>query len=242
MQSANQITGRKCPSGRHTMDPNWTVCPYCEGERKSREQSVYREPESVTFSDTRKTSIGESVTDSHRVTKPMPQQTPPPNVGGYGGQGDKRKIMGVLITYDVLHHPEGKIFPVREGKNYIGAATVNREPGDPQCDIYIPDDPKLSAAHALILCRHGVFEAVDLESTNGTFIDGKMIPLRGSDVPDMCSILTGTTTFTFIKVPTLGGPALTPDIPQPTESKVERPESTEETPKPPKDDRPTYVP
>jgi hypothetical protein len=207
MQSANQITGRKCPSGRHTMDPNWTVCPYCEGERKSREQSVYREPESVKFSDTRKTSIGESVTDSHRVTKPMPQQTPPPNVGGYGGQGDKRKIMGVLITYDVLHHPEGKIFPVREGKNYIGAGTVNREPGDPPCDIYIPDDPKLSASHALILCRHGVFEAVDLESTNGTFIDGKIIPISGKEVPDMCGILTGSTTFTFMKVVTPGGPS-----------------------------------
>lgn len=220
MQSANQNTGRRCPSGRHPMDPNWDVCPYCEGERKSREQSEYREPESVTFSDTRKTSIGESGSNSQRVTKPMPQQTPPPKAGGYGGQGDKRKIMGVLITYDIVDHHEGWIFPVREGKNYIGAGTVNREPGDPECDIHIPKDLKLSAAHALILCRHGIFEIVDLESTNGTFLDGKMIPLRGSDVPDMCSILTGSTTFTFMKVVTLGSLSIPPVIiPPPTTNK-----------------------
>ncbi|MFZ2170000.1 MAG: FHA domain-containing protein [Methylococcaceae bacterium] len=237
MQSANQNSGRRCPSGRHPMDPNWDVCPYCEGERKSREQSAYREPESVTFSDSRKTSVGESVSNSRRETKPMPQQTPSPNVGGYGGQGDKRKIMGVLISYNILGHPEGKIFPVREGKNYIGAGTVNREPGDPQCDIYIPNDPKLSASHALILCRHGVFEAVDLESTNGTFIDGKMIPLRGSDVPDTCSILTGSTAFTFMKVVTPGGAA-----PVISESKVEQGESVEHPKKDePKKDDPTIV-
>jgi hypothetical protein len=73
------------------------------------------------------------------------------NVGDYGGQGDKPKIMGSLVSYSILGHPKGMIFPVREGKKYIGAGTVSREPGDPQRDDFIPDDPKLSAAHALIL-------------------------------------------------------------------------------------------
>lgn len=236
MQSANQNTGRRCPSGRHPMDPNWDVCPYCEGERKSHEQSAYREPGAVTFSDTRKTSIGESASNNPRVTKPMPQQSQPPDVGGYGGQGNKRKIMGVLITYDIPGHPEGKVFEVREGKNYIGAGTVNREPGDPRCDIHVEGDKLLSSAHALILCRHGIFEIVDLESTNGTFIDGKMIPIRGRDLPDTCSNLrTGSTNWTFMKVVTPGGSPFAPDIPQHPDN------STDKTVESPKDDNPTIV-
>lgn len=27
---------RACPSGRHPMDPDWAICPYCEAERKAR--------------------------------------------------------------------------------------------------------------------------------------------------------------------------------------------------------------
>jgi hypothetical protein len=240
MQSTNQNTGHRCPSGRHPMDPNWDVCPYCEGERKSHEQTVYREPEAVTFSDTRKTSIGESASNNPRVTKPMPQQSSPPNIGGYGGQGDKRKIMGVLITYDISGHPEGKVFEVREGKNYIGAGKVNREPGDPWCDIYVEGDKLLSSAHALILCRHGIFEIVDLESTNGTFIDGTMIPIRGRDLPDICcSLRTGSTNWTFMKVVTPAGSPFAPIIPQQPDNKVV--DSSEKAVESLKDDKPTIV-
>lgn len=198
MASALFNTGRRCPSGRHVMDPGWDVCPYCDGERKSSEQTAYRGSEPVLSSDVRKTTIGDSVPKSNRETKPMPMQTPSPNLGGYGGRGDKRRIRGILITY--TWHPQGDLFPVREGKNYIGAGTVNREPGDPQCDIYITDDPKLSSAHALILCRHGIFEIVDMESTNGTFIDEKMISIRGMELPDTANLRTGSTIWTFMKV------------------------------------------
>jgi pSer/pThr/pTyr-binding forkhead associated (FHA) protein len=199
MASALLNTGRRCPSGRHVMDPGWDVCPYCEGERKSKEQTAYREP--VLSSNVRETKIGGSVPPSNRETKSMPQQqpTPSPNVGGGdGGRGDKRRIRGVLITY--TWQQQGELFPIREGKNYIGAGTVNREPGDPQCDIYITDDQKLSSAHALILCRQGKFEIVDLESTNGTFINEEMIPIRGADLPDTANLRTGSTIWSFMKV------------------------------------------
>ncbi len=192
-------TERRCPSGRHVMDPGWSECPYCDGEKRSSEQTVYREPERIVSSDVRKTTIGNSVPNSNRETKAMPQQTSTPNTGGgYGGRSDNRRITAAIITYS--WNPQGDLFPVREGKNYIGAGTVNREPGDPRCDIQITDDAKLSSAHALILCRHGKFEIVDLESTNGTFIDEEMIPIRGADLPDTANLRTGATTWTFMKI------------------------------------------
>ncbi|GJL76414.1 FHA domain-containing protein [Nitrosomonas sp.] len=199
MSSLLSSTGRRCPSGRHVMDPGWSKCPYCDAEKRSNEQTAHRKPERIVSSDVRKTTIeDDSAHQSNRETKAMPRQTSSPNVGGYGDRGDKRRIRGILITY--TWRPQGDLFPVREGKNYIGAGTVNREPGDPQCDIQITDDQKLSSAHALILCRHGRFEIVDLESTNGTFIDEEMIPIRGADLPDTANIRTGATSWTFMKV------------------------------------------
>ena len=213
MASATANTGRMCPSGRHVMDPNWDVCPYCEGEKKSHQQTAFREPEIIKSASSRKTSIGGSSPKSHRETKPISGQTPKPISGGYGGRGDTRRIVGVLITY--TWHPQGDLFPVREGKNYIGAGYVSREPGDPLCDIYITEDPKLSSAHALILCRHGVFEIVDQESSNGTFIDDEMIPIRGESLPDKAIIKTGSTTWVFMKIDPLKS-----EIPIPPEEPV----------------------
>lgn len=198
MANALFNTGRRCPSGRHVMDPEWDSCPYCDGEKRSSERTAYRVVEPVQSSDGRKTTIGGTVPTSSRETKPMPQHSPSPNVGGYGGRGDKRRIMGILVSY--TWHPQGDLFPIREGKNYIGAGTVNREPGDPECDILVRDDQKLSSAHALILCRQGRFDIVDLESTNGTFIDDKLIPISGMELTDTNNLRTGSTVWSFMKV------------------------------------------
>ncbi|MGR9087460.1 MAG: FHA domain-containing protein, partial [Gammaproteobacteria bacterium] len=221
MANPSSNTGRRCPSGRHIMDPGWEVCPYCDGERRSSEQTAYRRAEPVLSADIRKTTVGDSVPQSGRETKIMPGETSSPNVGNYGGMGDKRRIRGILISY--TWHPQGDLFPVREGKNYIGAGTVNREPGDPECDIRITDDPKLSSAHALILCRQGRFEIVDLESTNGTFVNDEMIPIRGMELPDTAYLRTGSTVWTFMKVmlpddlPSVGIPKTSGDTHRPSE-------------------------
>jgi hypothetical protein len=189
-----------CPSGRHVMDPSWPSCVYCEGEQKSQQQTAYQEP-IIASSDGRKTTVGSSISgDGNRVTatRVMPQNSNQPAYGS-GGRGDSRKIRGIIITYS--WHPQGDLFPIREGKNYIGAATVTRELGDPPCDILITEDTKLSSAHALILCRQDNFQIVDLDSTNGTFIDEKMIPIAGEELADITNIRTGTTVWTFMKIP-----------------------------------------
>jgi hypothetical protein len=114
------------------------------------------------------------------------------------GAADNRRIVGVVITYS--WRPEGELFPIREGKNYIGAGALSSEPDHRHCDIRIETDPKMSAEHALILCRQGHFDVIDQKSSNGTFLDGELVPLQGTTLPPKAEIRTGATVWTFLRI------------------------------------------
>lgn len=109
---------------------------------------------------------------------------------------DTRRIVGVLVSYSWSHG--GQLFPVREGKNYIG-----RHESAPQqaCDIQVPHDQRMSGVHALILCRSGKMELIDRESSCGTLLDGEMLSSGQSyDLKNHAMIKTGSTTWTFVKI------------------------------------------
>lgn len=195
MASVLHSTERRCPSGRHVMDPGWDSCPYCDAEKRSTQQTAYQRPKPVSSSDQQRTT---TIADSISSTKAMPQQGSAPKVGGYGGRGQNRRIEGILITY--THRPEGDLFAICTGKNTIGAGNTGLEPGDPPCDIQITDDPTLSSAHALILCRQGKIQITDLNTTNGTILDGEVLPMSGADLPDNATITTGSTVWHFMKI------------------------------------------
>jgi pSer/pThr/pTyr-binding forkhead associated (FHA) protein len=123
----------------------------------------------------------------------------PAEQGGYVGAGETRRITGVLLTY--TWRPEGEIFPIREGKNFIGSGDVSSEAVHRSCDIQIPQDNTMSSEHALILCRQGNYEILDQISSNGTFLGGQMLKAnQGTDLPNYAEIKTGSTLWTFIKV------------------------------------------
>jgi pSer/pThr/pTyr-binding forkhead associated (FHA) protein len=103
-----------------------------------------------------------------------------------------------MITY--TWQPAGQLFLIREGKNFIGAGRVSSDASHRICDILIANDAKLSAEHALILCRHGRYDIVDQESSNGTFLSGELVPLQGIELPNYAEIQTGSTVWTFIKI------------------------------------------
>ncbi len=54
-----------------------------------------------------------------------------------------------------------------EGRNTIGK--------NPDCDICIDSDPKISSTHLTILFRHGQIKFKDELSTNGSFVNGKFM-------------------------------------------------------------------
>ena len=76
-----------------------------------------------------------------------------------------RRLAGFLVSYDVAQH--GESFKVFDGKNLIGS--------DPVSEIVISNDPGVSGKHLTILFRGGVFRFKDEFSTNGTYVNGKMM-------------------------------------------------------------------
>jgi len=140
-----------------------------------------------------------------------------------------------LVTY--TWHPEGQLFPVREGKTFIGSGDISSEAFHRSCDVQIPEDRRMSGEHALILCRHGAYEIIDQTSSNGTFLNDRMLRANAStEIPHYAKIQTGFTVWTFIHIE---APRVI-DIPVPT-SRDEQPPRSEpviDLPVPPRRDEP----
>lgn len=215
-------SGQVCPKG-HYMDPNWDVCPYCEAEERSKKKSSKPDKaeksdraEPVSAGGGRKTTVGQvpPAAQGERKTSAMPA------MGAYGGgagpaEVDTRRILGVMVSY--TWRPEGEVYPVREGKNYIGADRIADDPAHRYCDVRVPDDTKMSGQHALILCRQGGMELIDKESTNGTYLNGeKLLANMSHELTGQAEIKAGSTVFTFMAVPQI--PQETPAPPAKKES------------------------
>ncbi len=169
----------------------------------------------------RKTRVGtpKSEGTEGRMTKVMPVSTGSPSVRGYMGKADTRKIVGVLTTF--TWQPQGELFPIREGKNFIGSDKVYSDASHQDCDIQIQEDERMSGEHALILCRGGVYEIIDQTSSNGTYLNGDMLPANQSHrLENYSEIQAGSTVFTFIKIAPSKKAEEHVSPPQPTEEEV----------------------
>ncbi len=133
-----------------------------------------------------------------RETKTMPSEAAA-GAGGQGSESDTRRIVGVLITY--TWRPQGQLFPIREGRNFLGRGDISSEAVPRSCDVQIAQDSKMSAEHALILCRQGSYEIIDQETTNGTFLNGKLLRANESTaLPNYAALQTGSTVWTFLTI------------------------------------------
>ena len=91
-----------------------------------------------------------------RAPDPSPPRPPPaPAVGG--------TLANLIVRKGQL---KGHRFPIRVPIVNVGRAEYN--------DIVVPD-PSVSTAHAKIQLREGIWMVVDLDSTNGTFVDGDRV-------------------------------------------------------------------
>src|SRR5205085_10738118 len=130
---------------RHTMDPTWSHCPYCEAEQKAEEQQVssgiggHARKRTIIEGDDARPAPSPRVRETRATENPREEE--PADVTA---PNDNSRIVGVLISY--TRRREREIFPIREGKTYIGAGHVGA--GGPRCDICIPDDKVMSGEHA----------------------------------------------------------------------------------------------
>ncbi len=97
--------------------------------------------------------------------------------------------MGFLVTYTWQN--DGQLFPVREGRNYLGS--------DPDSDVALDGDPQLSGRHATILFRGQGFWIDDEKSMNGTFVDGECVEEK-QPLANYAEIRTGSTVWRFVMV------------------------------------------
>src|SRR5260370_365236 len=111
----------------------------------------------------------------HGVGAPPPTPAPPGGPaggvtpGGPAGQGGP--FANFLVRSGAL---KGQRLQVKTPVANVGRADYN--------DLVIPD-PSVSTSHAKLQRREGVWVLVDLESTNGTFVDGERIKGDGPLAP-----------------------------------------------------------
>lgn len=186
---------RTCKNG-HVYDSSvyGDNCPFCPSPTKVNisggETMVNAGMDSFkttagTSMETKKTvSVNDVEEDGGTIIRSVGDQTNQP-----GGNG--RKLVGLMVCYDV--NPNGEVFNIYEGRNLIGRKR--------NCDISIPSDGLISSEHLIVLYREveGIFWAVDNNSSNGTFVNGKFegkVQLQTNDI-----ITVGSTRFIFIAIP-----------------------------------------
>jgi hypothetical protein len=199
---------RYCAAGRHPMDPGWTECPYCkmEGEAKAKAVAGPGTPprqgagRRVTVVETPvaggEGAAAPSPVSGPRSPSPAPGVDRKPTVFAAPGVGEgalpqpaQRRIVALLVTYS--WRADGEVFPVREGRNYLGSGR--------ECDVRLEADPQLSSRHASIVYRGKDFWIDDETSMNGTLVDDVMIEEKRR-LPNYSKVKTGATVWRFIVV------------------------------------------
>lgn len=138
-----------CSNG-HQIDDSWDICPYCQrtGYQTTGGGSSAKTRLEVDSIVAPKTTATASAPSSRRTVLLSERPTP-------------RNLVGWLVALD--GEQKGEDFRVRDGQNIVGSA--------PDCDIVLRDET-ISGKHASLRYKDGKFYLTDLDSTNGTFLNG----------------------------------------------------------------------
>ncbi|HXM36491.1 MAG TPA: FHA domain-containing protein [Pyrinomonadaceae bacterium] len=191
---------RYCNAGKHPMDPAWGSCPYCsdsqtasqepppgpvarrktevEDDRQQKGAEAQPNDKANQRHNRKGTEFGQTLLDE---SPPTPSQL---------GQAGVRRMVALVVTY--TWRPEGQVFPIYEGRNYLGR--------DEECEVRLIADPQLSGKHAAILYRGKAFVITDEKSMNGTLVNGVEAPLTGMPLTNYAEIRTGATLWKFLVI------------------------------------------
>lgn len=168
---------KMCPNG-HVMDASWDRCPYCPDPAQMRAPIP-------------PTRIG-------AAPPPAPASAGSPGAAAGQPPADKRSHKKTQIVAEVKRTPvvgwlvaltgnhKGEDFRIREGRNAIGS--------DPGNEIVLTDGTVSSKhAHINYIEKGDVrqFILVDMDSTNGTFLNDSSDPLSKEELVDGDTIAFG---------------------------------------------------
>jgi hypothetical protein len=158
-----------CYACGEAIDPKWTACPYCgaaQGEAGPKRPG-HAPPTGVAAA---------AAIDYENKTVSI-------NINEMQA-GKKRELVGWIVAVNGNHR--GEDFKIYDGKNLLGTAA--------DCDIVITD-PYLSAKHCTIKHENGNFVLIDLDSTNGTYVNQKRVTKM--ELIDNDTVRLGRTEFKF---------------------------------------------
>lgn len=176
-----RLAPKMCPNG-HIMSESDSVCPQCATTKQPKVRTIAPEDKGKTLFEIN-TSITPAKNDNAvkefdvRKTKVVKTEVP-----------EEKVLMGWLVSYE--RRPEGEDFRLYSCENTIGAS--------PACNIVIDDDT-VSSRHAIITFKEGRFYIRDLNSTNGTFLNGIRLD-KEALLSDGDYITFGTFKAIFIQV------------------------------------------
>ena len=184
------MSTKRCPNG-HQYDQSiyGDTCPFCPSETHVIENADSMETRPVM----------ESTGPTVPMVQPEPVADESPRTMIFGANNDGstanggRKLVAALVTYS--HKPNGEIFPIYEGNNFVGREKDN--------DIQILDDKFMSRRHFQILFTpaEGIFRLYDEHTANGLYVNGEF--KREAELKSFDVIVVGATKFVFIAIPTM---------------------------------------
>jgi len=98
----------------------------------------------------------------------------------------KPPVVGWLVA--INGEQKGEDFRIRDGQNILGSA--------PEAEIQIKD-VTVSGKHASLRYKEGKFYLVDLDSTNGTYLNDKPEAIAKEELKDNDTVRVGEVTLKF---------------------------------------------
>jgi hypothetical protein len=161
-----------CANG-HQMEDSWELCPFCQ-------KTGYAGPPPAAGSKT-------------RIETSAPPPPPGPTAGAAVGRktvmiSERRSspVVGWLVA--MSGEQKGQDFRLRDGQNILGSAA------DAEVQLH---DPTVSGKHASLRYKEGKFYLVDLDSSNGTFLNDGAAPIAREELKDNDVIRVGELVLKF---------------------------------------------
>ncbi len=183
-QCGAKVSIRLCPNG-HVLDTDSDVCKYCPPTSKAVNK-VFASTINEKTTTIEKPTVIEKTTTFESPTKQEEQKTMVFNETRIYSQKESvpAKLMGWLVI--VEGDNKWKDYKISNSRILIGRSK--------DCDISI-NDPHISARQASIRVANDVITITDLDSSNGTYVNGQeitKIELKDNDL-----IKIGDTTLKF---------------------------------------------
>lgn len=173
--SGMQKTQKLCENG-HEMDPAWEVCPYCPSDRRAAAPNP---------------ALARTVRLDDYAPAP-----PPPAPAPAAPAPRRTEIMDAPPTMDAIGwfvatrgDERGTAHRIGSDRVVIGAAA--------DCDVELHAH-HVSDRHASLRFRDGEFTITDLDSTNGTFVNGERVSQRRLEDGDRIGFGSSEWVFKFV--------------------------------------------